>query len=282
MNEMLVAVFDTEDAAINGLQALRELHQEGGISLYAWALIVKDRDGEISVEQQSGVALVGTALGLLMGGIVGILGGPAGSAVGGSIGAYIGLLADWARHGIDLQFLDDLNKTFEPGKASVLAEIEESWISPLEARLKEQGGAVFRRFRTDMIEDQLLQQGTALQRALENLQNELDSTNAANREVLRKSIVHVKQQLKIVRDRAKAAIDSKKAESDLKMKALRAQVEAAGSETKARIEKRISEAQADFATRTQKLNRALALAKEALGPQEDFEEPFSFTGFRLM
>jgi hypothetical protein len=78
------------------------------------------------------------------------------------------LLADWARHGIDLQFLDDLNKTFEPGKASVLAEIEEIWISPLEARLKEQGGAVFRRFRTDMIEDQLLQQGTASQRAPEN------------------------------------------------------------------------------------------------------------------
>ena len=45
---------------------------------------------------------------------------------------------------------------------------------------------------------------------------------------------------------------------------------------------RISEAPADLTTRTQKLNRALALAKEALGPQEDFEEPFSVTGFRLM
>src|SRR5262245_48541537 len=142
MNEMLVAVFDTEDAAAKGLEALRELHQEGGISLYAWAVIVKDRDGEISVKRQSGVALVGTALGLLMVGIVGILGGPAGSAVGGSIGAYVGLLADWARHGIDLQFLSDLNKTLEPGKASVLAEIEQSWSSPLEARLKEHGGAV--------------------------------------------------------------------------------------------------------------------------------------------
>jgi hypothetical protein len=34
--------------------------------------------------------------------------------------------------------------------------------------------------------------------------------------------------------------------------------------------------------RTQKLNQARALAKEALGPQEDFEEAFSVTGFRLM
>jgi hypothetical protein len=34
--------------------------------------------------------------------------------------------------------------------------------------------------------------------------------------------------------------------------------------------------------RTQKLNQARALAKEALGSQEDFEEAFSVTGFRLM
>ena len=75
---------DTEDAAANGLQALKELHEEGGISLYAWALIARNRDGQISVKQQSRVALVGTAVGLLVGGIAGSVGGPAGSAVGGS------------------------------------------------------------------------------------------------------------------------------------------------------------------------------------------------------
>ena len=133
-----------------------------------------------------------------------------------------------------------------------------------------------------MIEDQLLQQGVALQKALENLQDELDTSNAANREAVQKSIVDVKQQPKMIRDRAKAAIDSKTAEADLKMKALHAQVEAAGSEAKARIEKRISETRADFATRMQKLNQAQTLAKEALAPQEDYEEPFSSTGFRLM
>jgi hypothetical protein len=35
----------------------------------------------------------------------------------------------------------------------------------------------------------------------------------------------------------------------------------------------------DFEMRTQKLNQARALAKEALRPQEDFEEAFSVTGF---
>lgn len=112
-----------------------------------------------------------------------------------------------------------------------------------------------------MIDDQLLQQGMKLQKALENVQIELDSANAANRDLLQKSIVDVRQQLKMVRDRAKAAIDLKTAEANLKMKALRAQAEAAASETKTRIERRISEAQADFEMRTQKLNQARALAK---------------------
>lgn len=282
MNEMLVAVFDTEDAAASGLQALKELHEEGGISLYAWALIVRNRDGQISVKQQSRVALVGTAVGLLVGGIAGSVGGPAGSAVGGSIGAYVGMLADWARHGIDLQFLSDLNTKLEPGKAAILGEIEENWFSPVEARLKKLGGAVFRRFRTDMIEDQLLQQSTALQKSVENLQKELDTSYAANRDVLQQRVVDVKQQLKMIRDQAKSAIDSKMAEADLRMQALNAQLEAVASETKGRVEKRISEVRDDFATRAQKLNRAVALANEALGPQEDFEEPFSVTGIRLM
>jgi hypothetical protein len=193
------------------------------------------------------------------------------------------LLANWARHGIDLQFLNDLNKTLEPGKASVLAEIEESWSSPLEARLKEHGGAVFRRFRTDMIEDQLLQQGLALQKALENLQDELDSTNAANREVVQKSIVDVKRQLEMVRDRAKAAIDSKTAEADLKMKALRAQVEAAGSEAKARIEKRVSEGASGFRDADAKAESSPNFGKgSAWSARRLRGARFSITGFRLM
>jgi uncharacterized membrane protein len=269
MNEMLVAVFDTEDAADKGLHALKDLHQEGSISLYAWALIAKNRDGAISVKQRSGESFVGTGLGLLMGGIVGILGGPAGAAVGGAIGSYVGLLADWARHGIDLHFLDDVSKTLAAGKAAVLAEIEESWVSPVELRLKEQGGIVFRRFRTEMIDDQLLQEEAALEKSLERLEDALDKANAANRDAIQDNMLDVKQRLKAVQDQAKAAIDLKKTEADLKMKALRAQAETAAKEAKAQIERRISEAQAEFKVRAQKLNRAWTLAKKALGPEDD-------------
>jgi uncharacterized membrane protein len=267
MNEMLVAVFDTEDAAARGMRTLNEFHDEGGISLYGSALIVKNRDGRISVKQHSGEAPLGTGLGLMMGGIVGILGGPAGAAVGASLGGYLGLLADWARHGIDLKFLDDIGKTLDVGKAAVLAEIEQSWVSPLEQRLTQQGGTVFRRFRTDLVDDQLLREEMALQKALETLEDELDKATAAHREALLENVADVKQQLRTIQDRAKAAIELKTAETELKLKALRAQEEVAGQDTKAQIKKRVADAQADLEIRSKKLNEAWDLAKQALASQ---------------
>ena len=42
MDKMLVAVFDNETAAFDGLSALRDLHRDGYITFYAWAVIVKD------------------------------------------------------------------------------------------------------------------------------------------------------------------------------------------------------------------------------------------------
>jgi len=266
MNELLVAVFDTEDAAGRGLRTLKDLHQEGGVSVFAWALITKGSDGNISLKQQSAEAPLGTGLGLLMGGIMGILGGPAGSAVGASIGGYVGLLADWARHGVDFKLLDDVGKTLDRGKAAVLAEIEESWSSLLEPRLREQGGTVFRRFKTDLLDDQLLQQSIGLQQALQSLQDELDKATTANKEDLKQNARDLKLQLDAIRDQAKAAIELKRAETELKVKALLRQAEMAGAEARGRIGKRIADAQADLERRSKKLNEARTLARQAIDP----------------
>jgi hypothetical protein len=50
MDKMLVAVFDSDTAAFDGLSALRELHRDGDITLYGWAVIVKDKTGKITCE----------------------------------------------------------------------------------------------------------------------------------------------------------------------------------------------------------------------------------------
>jgi hypothetical protein len=45
MNKMLIAIFDREAAAFEGLSALKDLHRNGDISLYSSAVIAKDSTG---------------------------------------------------------------------------------------------------------------------------------------------------------------------------------------------------------------------------------------------
>ena len=155
MKQMVVAIFDNEPAALEALRELRDLHSEGGVSLYASAVIVKDKAGKVSVKQTADQGPVGLVLGTLVGGLVGVLGGPGAVPFAAYIGGLAGLLFDLGKFGIDLSFFDDVSKALIDGKAAVLAEVEESWTSLLDERLGQHGGTVYRRFRVDVVEDRL-------------------------------------------------------------------------------------------------------------------------------
>jgi uncharacterized membrane protein len=264
MNQMVVAVFDNESAAFAGLRELRDLHKEGGISLYASAVIVKDKTGRVSVKQEADQGPAGTAIGLLVGGLVGVLGGPAGVPFGGYIGGLTGLLFDLGKFGVDLAFFDDVSKALTAGKAAVLAEVEESWASLLDERLRTHGGTVYRRFRVDIVDDQLAREGAALEANLNALQHELEQSITEDRAAIEKDIGQVKKQIKATQDQAAARLEKIKAEMNARIKSLQDQAKEASGRTKARIEKRIADVRADFEVRSKKLSQALKLAKEAL------------------
>ena len=76
MNKMLVAIFDRESAAYEGLSALKDLHRDGDISLYSSAVVVKDNAGKVELKQAADGGPVGTALGLLTGSLIGIWAAP--------------------------------------------------------------------------------------------------------------------------------------------------------------------------------------------------------------
>ena len=89
---MLVAVFDNENKAFEGLSALDDLHQKGDITLYASAVISKDEKGELRLNTAADQGPVGTATGLFTGSLIGLLGGPIGVAVGAATGSAAGLI----------------------------------------------------------------------------------------------------------------------------------------------------------------------------------------------
>ena len=264
MTKMLVAVFDSEAAAFEGLSALKELHRDGDISLYSSAVIAKDKNGKVDLRQEADPGPVGTAVGLLSGSLLGLFGGPAGVAVGASIGGLAGLVFDVDKSGVDVTFLDDVSKALTGGKFAVLAEIEESWTTPIDSRLHKLGGIVFRRLRGEVVADQLMREGAAFEADLKALNDDLKQAAAENRAAVQKDIEAVKKQIKVVQEQAKARLDQAKAETDAKVKALQDQAKTAHAMSKARIEKRIAVAKADFDTRSKKLSQAWALTKEAL------------------
>src|SRR6476646_10424684 len=108
MERMVVVVFDNEKKAYQGLSELKKLEQEGSISVYDGAVVVKHADGTVSVKDLDQAFPAGMLSGSAVGGLIGLLGGPAGLAIGATSGLALGAIydADTSRGGID--FVNDV------------------------------------------------------------------------------------------------------------------------------------------------------------------------------
>src|SRR5579871_5502085 len=147
MNKMLLASFDTENGAFEGVKALKDLHEDGDITLYSWAVVARDKAGKIELKQQADRGPVGTALGMLTGSVIGLLAGPAGAVGGGSVGGLGGLLFDLDNADVVAACYGDVAKTLTPPETAVLAAIDETWTATVHTRMHEHSGTVTRRFR---------------------------------------------------------------------------------------------------------------------------------------
>jgi len=75
MDRMLVVVFDSENKAYEGKQALSQLESEGSIAVYAYAVIGKNSDGTTTLKQGDDPGPLGTLVGTSLGSLIGLLGG---------------------------------------------------------------------------------------------------------------------------------------------------------------------------------------------------------------
>ena len=281
MNKMLVAVFDTEPAAFEGLQALKNLHKDGDITLYATAVLVKDFTGAVSVKQSADQGPLGTAVGMLTGSVTGLLAGqagaaaglavgsmagPIGAAIGFSLGALTGLIVDLSETGVNVDFVDEVSTALIPGKAAVLAEVEETWQTPVDTRIRKLGGMVFRRLRSEVIDDQLAREAAAFEAELDELEDELAQATAETEAELQQQIETVKKKLEATRAQIEARQQQLKTETDAKVAAMREQMKDANDRRKEQIEKRTAEVKADYEARSAKLEQARKLTMEALKP----------------
>lgn len=150
MERMLVAIFDGETRAYDGFHALQALERDGALSVYSSRVVIKYGDGSIDVRRTEGVLPEGTLVGTVVGTLIGLLGGPVGFALGATTGLALGAATDYTRARAGKDAVKSVSKNLAPGKAAVVAEIDEEFTGAADARIKAIGGSVFRRELQDI------------------------------------------------------------------------------------------------------------------------------------
>lgn len=264
MEKMIVTIFNTEAAAYDGVSALKALNDGGDITLYATAVLAKDADGKVSVKQTSGVGVHGTAMGMLTGALIGLLAGPAGVAIGASLGGLTGMLVDLNKAGVDVRFVNQVSNELQSGKVAVIADVQEDWMAPIDTRMAALGGTVLRQPITAVIEDQEARDAAALSAEAGALKAELAAADDKSRIDVQKSIERVKTEASEKEAAIKAWVDQTLKDGEAKVAVVEAQLAKATTDTKARLEQRVSSLKASMEARCAKLRQAGDLLKQAL------------------
>jgi uncharacterized membrane protein len=263
-NKILVSVFGSERMAFEGLTALKDLHQDGDITLYGSTVIAKDPAGTVSVRQEADSGPIGTLVGIVTGGLVGLLGGPAGVAVGAYIGGFGGLTYDLFEAGVGIDFVDEVSASLTPGKAAVIADIDEMWVTPIDTRLGELGGTTFRRLPGEVADTELIRETEAARMQLDELDAELRQASDEAQANVEKAIEAQQRKLAAMVDRVDKTLDQEKAEFEARIAKLREQQGKARENQRQRIDAHMDELKASHEARKAKLEEARGLAKQSL------------------
>ncbi len=250
--------------AYQGARALKDLHAEGSLTLYGMAVIAKDAAGSVSIKEAADAGPLGTAVGALVGGLVGVIGGPVGVLIGATGGTLIGSLTDLFNYGVGGDFLAEVSSGLGAGKTAIVAEIAESWTTPLDARMEALGGTVLRTWRADFEDEQIGNEIAATRADLELLRAEYAQASAEAKAKLKGKLDQAKADFEKAGERLKARLDTLDREARAKITALEQQMTDAQASAKQDISKRIAALRADYESRSAKLKQAWALAKEAL------------------
>jgi uncharacterized membrane protein len=145
MNKVLVAVFGSEANAQKGLAALEALADADTIRVNASAVVTKGPGGAITISRTEQPAPESTLGATAVGVLIGLLAGGVGLAVGAATGLVVGSMADMFYLKVGRDFLADVERSLEPGKTALVAQIYEENTHAVDARLADLGGVVFRR-----------------------------------------------------------------------------------------------------------------------------------------
>ena len=203
-------------------------------------------------------------MGIVTGGLIGLLGGPVGVAVGAYVGGFGGLMYDLFNAGVSMDFVDEVSASLTPGKAAVIADIDEMWVTPVDTRLAALGGTTFRRVQGEVIDAELIRETESARKALEQLRAEFRETSGEAKANVEQAIDTQRRKLEALVERVDATLAQEKAEFEARLATLREQQAKARESQRQQIDARMDELKATHETRKAKLEEARRLAKESV------------------
>lgn len=270
---MLIAVFETEAKAYEGLSALKGLHKDGDITLYATAVISKDQYGKVHIKDASDQGPIGTGVGILTGSLLGLLGGPVGLAIGAATGAIAGLVYDVNADDVNSTFAEEVSAALSNGKTAVVCEIEETWTVPVDTKMQALDGMVFRRLRYEVEDEQINREAEAIADEYRELKEELKEAREADKAKIKASIEKLRKKAQAANDQLKKKMEDSKNQFNAKVDTMKGQMKNANERRKEKLQKRIDVLTEEYSARTAKLRQAGKLVGEAFEVSKKEEVP---------
>jgi uncharacterized membrane protein len=144
--DVIVVSFAEDGSAYEAFTNLKELDEQGQVSVEGAAIVQREEDGRIVTKDSvDSKQFAGTATGGLIGLLVGILGGPFGVLIGGATGLLIGSLYDSKDADETESVLAQISSAMRPGQTVVLAEVGEPSDEVVDQAMARLGGTVLRR-----------------------------------------------------------------------------------------------------------------------------------------
>ena len=246
MEKMLVVIFDDEKRAYEGSRALNQLDLEGNISIHAESVISKNADGKLTVKQADGDFPIRTLGGTALGALLGLLGGPIGLGIGATTGYFAGLVGDLRVAGVDGEFLDDVSKALKPGKYALVADVSEEWVTPVDTRMEELGGVVYRTACSAVEHEQTARREAMIRAELTSLKAEHAKAHAERRKELHSRIEQLEKNLQAKLQRDQQQREELKREMDAKVHAVQQRATKAQGDAKVALEARVAELRREF------------------------------------
>jgi uncharacterized membrane protein len=157
--ELVVLILGDAAQASNALKLLKELNKKESV-IHNIAVLTKDAEGKTSLKETEDVSPKhGALFGAVTGGLVGLLAGPVGAVVGAAAGAATGgIAAGRIDMGFPDEYLKTLQENLEPGRAAVVALVDQAGVDSVQQALTDVDGELLRLALTDNMVNRLTEE----------------------------------------------------------------------------------------------------------------------------